>query len=277
MDLFLGIDLAWREGDAAATEPTGDDEANETGVVALRPDGSIPFAGWVRGVAATTSWLEHASALAHSVLAFADAALVIKNAEGQRLCETETGRRYGRWKVSANSNNLSSPRRGGLLLRTRLEALGWRYDDGVNGPPRDGRVVSECYPYTTIVGVPELGYELERPIYKRAPKKKGKAMRKADFGPLRARECDELLRRLAALKTADPPLLLESNAATKALLGEPSPLDDDAYKHREDILDAIVCAWTAAYWSRWGPTKCQVLGATDPLVDGRRGTIIAPA
>jgi len=51
-----------------------------------------------------------------------DAALVITNADRQRLCETETGQCYGRWNVSANSNNLgngevSGTRRIGPLAR----------------------------------------------------------------------------------------------------------------------------------------------------------------
>ncbi|HEX3775057.1 MAG TPA: hypothetical protein VHV51_11375, partial [Polyangiaceae bacterium] len=127
MDLFLGIDLGWREGE---------EEANETGVIALRRDGTIALAGWVRGLGATAAWMSEASAGVSSVLALVDAPLVITNVDRQRLCETETGQRYNRWKFSANSNNLSSPRKGGVLLRSRLEALGWRYDDGVDGPPR---------------------------------------------------------------------------------------------------------------------------------------------
>lgn len=37
-----------------------------------------------------------------------------------------------------------------------LAALGRRYDDGLDGPPTQDRVVSQCYPYTAIVGAPEL-------------------------------------------------------------------------------------------------------------------------
>ncbi len=37
------------------------------------------------------------------------------------------------------------------------------------GPPSGGRVLSETYPYATLVGTPELGYDTERPRYKRKP------------------------------------------------------------------------------------------------------------
>jgi predicted RNase H-like nuclease len=102
-------------------------------------------------------------------------------------------------------------------------------------------------------------------------------MKIALFRPLRARACDELVSRIARLRTGEPPLRLDSNPVTKALMDEPSPLDDKPYKHREDLLDAIVCAWTGAYWARWAMEKCQVLGATDPLREGHRATIIAPS
>jgi predicted RNase H-like nuclease len=76
---------------------------------------------------------------------------------------------------------------------------------------------------------------------------------------------------------ADPPLRLDSHPVTRQLAAEPSPLTDAAYKHREDLIDALLCAWTAALWSRHGTDRCQILspppkGATEPTA-----TIIAPA
>src|SRR5438094_954327 len=95
---FLGIDLAWGEGSAEKI-------------------------AWVEDTAG-----DHA-------LLFVDAPLIVENATGQRLCEKQTGQRYGRWKVSANTTNLSSLWLGGVALRRELEARGWRYDDGRAGPP----------------------------------------------------------------------------------------------------------------------------------------------
>jgi hypothetical protein len=138
---------------------------------------------------------------------FIDAPLVVTNPTGQRLCEKHVGNRYGRWKVSANSTNLESKRLGGVTLRKTLEGKGFRYDDGIDGPPRSGRVVSECYPYTAIVGYEAFGYD-ERPIYKRKPK----SPLANPFKEVRATACDGLIRRMAALKSADPPLDLRSRA-----------------------------------------------------------------
>lgn len=153
----------------------------------------------------------------------------------------------------------------------RLAALGFTYTDGWSGPPTTGRHVFESYPYTTLVGAPEFGYDLERPRYKRKPK----ALKIARFRPDRAIACDELLQRMARLDGADPPLLLDSHPVSAELIASPSPLEDGPYKHREDLIDALLCAWTASLWHRHKPGRCQVLGA--PAGAEPAPTIIAPA
>ena len=50
---------------------------------------------------------------------------------------------------------------------------------------------------------------------------------------------------------------------TATLLDEPTPLADRAAKHREDLLDAVLCAWTGLLWLRHGLARCQVLGPDD--------------
>ncbi|HEX3432459.1 MAG TPA: DUF429 domain-containing protein [Solirubrobacteraceae bacterium] len=259
----LGVDLAWADTSVA----------NETGVVAADPDGTIVAAGWTTGVEETIAW-----ANAHrggAAMLFVDAPLLVLNPDRQRLCEKQVGQRYGRWKVSANSTNLGSPRLAGVRLRRDLEAGSWVYADGRAGPPQTGRIVSECYPYTTIVGADVLGYDRERPLYKRKPK----GLPTAAWRPVRAAACDVLIQRLAGLRNASPPLDLRSHPVTAQLLNEGSPLNDRPYKHREDLIDACLAVWTAALWLQAGTDACQILGRDDALVDDqdRRATIIAPA
>jgi predicted RNase H-like nuclease len=262
---FLGIDLAWGEG-------SEEKRANKSGVVALESSGRITDAGWTTGLDETLDWVQDQAD--NDTLLFVDAPLVINNATGPRLADRETGRHFGRWWVSANSVNLNSPRRAGVHLRERLTKLGWCYSDGREGPPASGRVISECYPYTTLVGVSELRYDDKRPQYKRAPK----GVRAAEAWPLRMAACDELIRRLSRLASCDPPLDLSSHAATRRLVEEPSPKGWRDYKPREDLLDAAICAWTAAYWSRYGLDRCLVLGAAEGRDDTpAAATIIAPA
>ena len=259
---FLGVDLAWREG-------RGDLPANETGVALLDPAGRILDAGWTRGVPDTLDWADAAAGGRDAVM-FVDASLVVTNPAGQRRCETQVGQRYGAWKVSAHSTNLRSPRLAGVRLLSLAGQAGWRYSDGRAGPPASGRVISESFPHCTLVGAAELGYDRERPRYKRQPRR----LPVAEWRPRRAATCDELIRRLGRLASADPPLRLDSHPVTRQLAAEPSPLGDVAYKHREDLIDALLCAWTAALWVRHGLRRCQVLGLPD---DAAAGTAAAPA
>jgi predicted RNase H-like nuclease len=263
---YLGVDLAWGEGSAAKP-------ANRSGVIALEASGTIGDAGWTIGLESTIDWIQRHAA--DDALLFVDAPLVITNATGPRLADRQTGQRYGRWWVSANSVNLRSPGKAGVHLRERLEALGWRYSDGRDGPPSCGQVLSECYPYTAIVGVPELGYEDKRPAYKRA----SKGMPAAEAWPIRTAECDELIRRVAQLAEFDPPVDVASHPETNRLLVDPSPASWRDYKLREDLLDAVICAWTAAYWHRHGFARSQLLGLPEqqPGDDLLLPTIIAPA
>jgi predicted RNase H-like nuclease len=122
----------------------------------------------------------------------------------------------------------------------------------------------ECFPYLALVGAPALGYDRERPIYKRRPRH----LTAAEFRAIRARNADEIVRRIAALD--DPPIDLRSHQTTATLLDEPTPLADRPAKHREDLLDAVLCAWTGLLWWHHGLARCQVLGDGD-------ATVIAPA
>lgn len=258
----LGIDLAWAEGSTTRA-------ANETGVVAVDETGSILEAGWTVGIDETAAWMT--ANAAPDTLAMVDAPLVVDTPSGMRACERQVGQRYGRWKISANSTNLGSRHLGGVTLREALESVGWRCDSGLLGPPTTGRVLSECYPYTTLVGASELGFGQERPRYKRTPR----GMPITEFRPLRADACDRVIAALAGLVDADPSLRLSSHSATAALLSSRSPRSDREYKHREDLIDAVICAWTGLLWLRFGLARCQVLGEAR---EGRAGpTIIAPA
>lgn len=262
---YLGVDLAWREDRPGLP-------ANETGVAVIGAHGEVLDAGWCRGVAETAAWAGAAAGAGDAVM-FVDAPLVVRNQTGQRLCETQVGQRYGRWKVSANTTNLASPRLAGVRFLAAAESSGWRYSDGRGGPPAGGRVLSESYPYATLVGAAELGYGAERPRYKRKPPR----LPLAEWRRERAANCDTLIARLGRLEAADPPLRLRSHPVTRQLAEQPSPAGDAAYKHREDLIDALLCAWTAAFWVRHGLARCQVLGLPAVTDGGPTATIIVPA
>lgn len=267
---YVGVDLAWGEG--TPTKP-----ANETGLCAVDADGTVLDAGWARGIPAVTEWILRTAGQApagEGVAIAIDAPLVVPNPTGMRESEKQVGRAYGRWKVSANASNQTVKWLGGVTLRGRLEGAGFRVVSGIDDPAPDARVMFECYPYTTLVGVEELGYDDERPRYKRLPR--GVPPTKARAA--RAVATDELVRRLSALATFDPPLRLDSHPVTRQLLEEPTPLAGPAHKHREDLIDAALCAWTASLWHRHGQDRVQILGKDEPQdATGRPATIVAPA
>ena len=266
---YLGVDLAWRED-------RPDRPANETGVAVIDASGQVLDAGWTRGVEETLTWANDAAGDGDALM-FVDASLVVRNEAGQRWCETQVGQRYGYAKVSANSTNRRSPRLAGVRLLQLAEKSGWQYSDGTGGPPAGGRFLAESYPYATLVGAQELGYPTQRPLYKRKPRRLPTAQWRIE----RAANCDELIGRLSRLADADPPLRLASHPVTRKLTQEPSPRHDAAYKHREDLIDGLLCAWTASLWARHGLDRCQVLGlpaAPGETVAGQpAATIIVPA
>ncbi|MFS2031683.1 MULTISPECIES: DUF429 domain-containing protein [unclassified Curtobacterium] len=269
MNAYLGVDLAWGLGTATRAP-------NETGLVAMDPDGAITDAGWARGVDTVTDWI--AGHLGERSLIAVDASLVVTNPTGIREAERQVGQRYGRWKVAANPTNLASAASAGARLLERLTALGVGYVSSTAAMrERTGPAVFECYPYTTLVGVEELGYDVERPRYKRLDLHVPPATARAR----RAEAFDELVRRLRETPL-DPPLRLDTHPLTQAL-AEPSGIHGPTHKHREDLLDGALCAWTAAFWERHGDDRVQILGG-DPCLPsdavdeaGRRPVVVAPA
>jgi predicted RNase H-like nuclease len=103
-------------------------------------------------------------------------------------------------------------------------------------------------------------------------------MKAAEAWPLRTSACDELIRRLFSLVQSDVPINLASHSETAALAEVSSPAVAAQYKKREDLLDAAICAWTAALWHRFGEERCEVLGVETEQVPLRPiASIIAPA
>ena len=89
-----------------------------------------------------------------------------------RECEKEIGRRYGRWKVVGERVE-PRPARHARRRRARRPSsppAGGACAAGHGGPPGAGRWMYESFPYLALVGAPELGYDVERPIYKRKPR-----------------------------------------------------------------------------------------------------------
>jgi hypothetical protein len=181
---------------------------------------------------------------------------VVASETSQRLRETQAGQGYGRWNVSANTANVHSPRLAGMQF-LRLAGLSG------GGIFRRQRRVAARRP-ARLGDLPVrhpgrrrgTGYDTERRRCKRTPPHVP-----AGPGPAeRAANCDTLIERPGQLADADPPLLLRSHPVTKDLAGQPPPVSDPACKHREDLIDALLRAWTPSLWARHGFDRYQVLG-----------------
>ena len=110
------------------------------------------------------------------------------------------------------------------------------------------------------------------PVQTRTAPHTGRAV--AADPPSRVRRPDPAHDPARAGRHATPARLPSDYPATVA---EPSPLNNTAYKHREDLIDALLCAWTAALWSRRGTDRCQILGPPGSGTPELAPTIIAPA
>ncbi|WNY35235.1 DUF429 domain-containing protein [Curtobacterium flaccumfaciens] len=226
-------------------------------MVAMDSDGTITDAGWARGVDAVTDWI--AAHLGQRSLIAVDASLVVTNPTGIRESERQVGQRYGRWKVAANPTNQASAASAGSALlgpadRTRRRV---RLRHGRHaGTDRSGDV--------RVLPVHDAGGGGGARVRRRTPRYKRLDLRipAAEARARRAEAFDELVRRLRETPL-DPPLLLDSHPLTQRL-ADPSVLHGPTHKHREDLLDGALCAWTAAFWERHGDDRVQILGGDPP-------------
>jgi len=112
---FIGVDLAWRS------------ERNPTGIAILDGDQSGARLTLIDTLRAGMSVFERIiqESTPNMVVAI-DAPLVIKNEVGQRLCETEIGRRYGSRHASCHTSNLTLYKNAAsVLLTTQLLMKGF--------------------------------------------------------------------------------------------------------------------------------------------------------
>lgn len=219
---LIGIDLAWGEhnGTGCAELDWAGDE-----LILLRTD-------ICRSLEEIVDWIEPDRG---GWVVAVDAPLIVRNQSGRRQADAQVSARYHRFQAGAYPTNLTilgSDHRGGQLWRA-LERRGAELLELPTGS-RAERFVFETFPHAAMV---EL-FGLARTI----KYKKGRAAAKR----IGQQQLAEALRRHLHETPAGPRLRLSKRLA--ALLREPDPpLRGAALKSREDILDAIVCAYTAAW------------------------------
>ena len=226
MNTFIGIDLAWSD-------------RNATGIAVLRSGARGLLVRQV-GLAHTLDEIvavvhEHASAC---MVVMVDAPLVVPNLSGRRPCEAalaEVSHAQHAAPYPGNRRLLGARQPGGQprgeALGERLAAIGFAWPPRalVAGVPGGARLVHECYPHPAHVRLFALAQTFK---YKRKQGRAWPELRR-EF----ARYCDALraLRKPAIAWTA----ALERTFDVRQAKGR-------AYKHAEDQLDALCCAYLAA-------------------------------
>ncbi|HEX8433178.1 MAG TPA: DUF429 domain-containing protein [Longimicrobium sp.] len=244
---WLGLDLAWSPH-------------NRTGAAALRLD-----AGGTLSLAASNLLLTDEEIIAwvaaHGgagpLIVAVDAPLLLPNETGRRDADAAITARFGRFHAGAHSANrkklaVNGIWRGDTLLK-RFADLSIAYATEV--PARSpGRWVVEVYPHPATITL----FNLERIMPYKARSKRTSEMRR-----------DALRRLVSLLSTLDEPRLAP-HALTPledALAAEPR---GSVLKGVEDRLDALLCAYIAAYAWWWGPERTKFFG------DPARGSILVP-
>jgi predicted RNase H-like nuclease len=218
---YLGVDLAWGQ-------------KNRTGLALLDGAGTLVASTSVRTDDEIASFVEvHGR---KTLVAAIDAPLVVPNDTGQRPCEAEVGRHFGRYGAGAYPANRGNPsffpEPRGARLATRL---GWTMDPAEL--PAAGRSVCiEVYPHPAMVSLFSLGYVIP---YKQKPGR-DVAARRASFAVL-----------IAAMERHVGKLLqLDQSGRWRELCG----VAHAASRHSElnvieDEIDAILCAYLAWLWT----------------------------
>jgi predicted RNase H-like nuclease len=235
---FLGLDLAWSD-------------RNPSGVAALDERGRlIDVSAGLRDDAAILAWVR--AHLGSCGVIGIDMPTIVRNADGIRPCERALGAVFRRAHAAPHPANLRRFPDGGRARRLIDALSGAGVVETLDVRARDSRNVAlEIFPHPAHVRL----FALDRVF---AYKKKARAW------PAVLAEWSRYRAALATLAVADPPLLLDAKI--------PAAVTARGYKRWDDMLDAVSCAYIAAFIWRWGiaAPHVRVFG------DLRDGYIVVP-
>ncbi len=264
---LIGIDLAWGE-------------KNGTGCAELAWRGDelelrrIDVMGTLEEI---VSWVEPQRS---DWVVAVDAPLVVCNQTGRRQADADVSTKYGKFEAGAYPANLNNPNLGpaskaGRLLSALL-AEGARLVDRAEDA-NSGRLIFEMYPHPAMVELFALKQTIK---YKKGLVAQKRVGQRELADAIHVHLCaagDRPRSRAAAwvrfvtrhLRTAADRPRLRVDPTLEDLLREPQePLRGRALKRREDALDAVVCAYVAAWLDAGRPL--QGLGEVGA------GVVIAP-
>lgn len=191
-------------------------------------------------------WISERAGLGAAVVAV-DAPIIIRNKKGIRPAEKALNAQFWRFHAGCHPANLTRPFAGYVLRFSRaLESMGFAFNTGMTAQEL-GRFQIEVHPHAASVNL----FRLPRIVkYKR-----GRRQKRADeLNRFRKLLLDHLPELEPRVKNLDLPSV-PGRGSTKAV---------------EDQLDAVLCAYIAAYWWYWGPAQNTIFG------DCKTGFIIVP-
>jgi len=243
--LFIGIDLAW-----GARNPTGGAILRNQQLVAAT--GDLPDDDAILGFIATHLQPEEGAVIA------IDAPLRVPNLTGARPCDQALSAEWRRYEAGALPANrrllaVNGVVRGEALVATLATMYGFRETAPIPQQTA-GRFVAEVFPHPAHVAL----FGLAKTLKYKARSNRTQADRYAAFHHYQAA--------LVTLYTAEPPL----HGADELLAIDVTQLTGRRLKEYEDTLDALTCAYVAAYLWHHGPNRGRVYG------DVANGHILTP-
>ena len=249
---LIGIDLAW--GQETGTDYYSTD-CEGSGCAELAWDGkdlTLKRLALLHSMDEIVDWIKPDCG---AWVAAVDVPIVIRNEKGRRPAEDEADEHYRPYQAVPRPSHLNLPvgksqRRGQLL--TQLQKSGGELVEQA-AALKHPRLVFETYPHIAMVELFNLGITIKYKkdwISRNCAQEHRRRCRNEGQQWLAEEICEHL-----HFDAKKPRLLM--NKRLKTLLREPaSELMGKELKNREDKLDAVVCAYTAA----WLDAKRDLVG-----------------
>ncbi len=236
--LFIGIDLAW-----SARNPSGGAIIRDSQLVSQV--GTLSDNAEILRYVAT-----HLQPTEGAVIAI-DAPLRVPNSTGSRACDRALSMEWRQYEAGALPANRKLLARAGVVRGEALVAgfaATWGFRQILPIPQQmQGRYLCEVFPHPAHVSL----FDLPKTLKYKAKAGRTMAVRQQAF-----RRYQQLL---ASLTTATPAL----RGTADLLRQEVSALRGQKLKAYEDTLDAVTCAYTAAYLWHHGPSHTCIYGTVD--------------
>lgn len=232
---FIGVDLGWygKPSGLALLQWVGRG-LRLCDVIRKQDDAEI--LGWIAESAGTGT-----------VVVAVDAPIIIRNEKGIRPAERALNAQFSRFHAGCHAANLGRPFAQHVMrFSSALVEMGFAFNPRM-GTQEPGRFQIEVHPHAASVSL----FGLQRIVKYKRGKRKERANELNRFRGL-------LLNHLAKLE----PEVRDLNL--------PEVPETGGTKEVEDRLDAVLCAYIAAYWWYWGLRRNTIFG------DLETGFIVVP-